>query len=142
MNGKKPWAPVFAASVPETKSDPPTKEEWERAPDAPEVRITEPSCTAKRVREYYRVYCKFTSWVSLISGGREGVDLGCFQETKEAFACSDAWVIFPARRGDSRSFEFFIWSKYGPSPDAVMTEQFFEGDPYPLISVHGLHWGY
>ncbi len=142
VNGKKPWAPVFTASVPETPSDPPTREEWERAEGAPEVRITAPDCRASRVREYYRIQCRAAHWIALVSGGREGVTFGCKKGGPKDDVCDDTWVIFPARRGDRRAFEFFHWSKYGPSPDSVATEQFLEGDPYPLVSVHGIHWGY
>jgi len=141
IDGHKPWAPTLDVVVPEVASDPPTKDEWTSAPVALDVRVTDPGCKAQRLREWYRVTCKFAQ-LEMIAGSHEGVSFGCFKETRDSEFCDQDSIIFPARRGDSRAAEFVTWSKWGPEPTAIMTEQFLEGDPYPMISVHGLHWGF
>ena len=144
VDGHKPWVPALDVKVPETASDPPAKAEWESAAVAKEVRVLDPGCKAQRIREWYRISCDAAQRIEVISGGREGVSFGRFIEKPNPdFDFSDtAWVIFPARRGDRRAFEFFKWAKWGLAADAVVTEQFLEGDALPWISVHGLHWGF
>jgi hypothetical protein len=145
VDGHKPWAPTFAVTVPETASDPPAKEEWESAAVAKEVRVLAPGCEARRIREWYRILCKFSQRIEVISGGREGVSFGRFFKdgSRDGSDFADlGWVIFPARRGDRRAFEVFTWVKWGLSADTIITEQFLEGDAVPWISVHGLHWGF
>jgi hypothetical protein len=139
-DGRKPWVPVFDAPFPEGSSPAPTVAEWASAPIAVEVRITEPGCEVRRVREWYRVSNKFMHGAELVSGGREDVSFGCRRDDKDSVFCSEAWVIFPARRGDRRALDLFGFFKWGPEPDAILTEQFLEGDPAPLVSVHGLRW--
>jgi hypothetical protein len=117
----------------------PTRAEWSKAPEAPEARVTEPGCKVLRLREWYRVEC---SEMELVSGNREGVSFDCQMEHKDQVSCSVAAVVFPARRGDRRAFDSMAWTKWGMEPNAVVTEQFLEGDPYPLITMHGLHWGF
>jgi hypothetical protein len=112
------------------------------APPAREARVANPGCKVQRVREWYRVSCPTTHWIELVSGTREGLSFGCRRETKDSEVCDDSWVVFPARRGDRRALELFAWSKWGPAPDVILTEQFLEGDPCPLVTVHGLHWGF
>jgi hypothetical protein len=140
--GHKPWAPTFDVAVPEAPSAAPTKEEWAAAAPAPEVRVTQPGCEVKRVREWYRVNCTSEERIALISGGREDVSFGCTRKTRDDIFCQNVWVDFPARRGDRRSFELLTWGKWGPAPDAVLTEQFLEGDPGPQISLQGARWGF
>jgi len=142
VDGHHAWAPTFDVAVPETASDPPAKDDWATAPAAGEVRVTDPFCRAQRLREWYRLTCKLGQRVELISGRREGVSFGCFISARESTFCDEVWVIFPARRGDSRSFDFLGWSKWGPEPDAIATEQFLPGDPGPLISIQGIRWGF
>lgn len=143
VDGKKPWAPSFAAIAwPDRPSDPPAKEEWKTAAEAPEVRITQPGCKARRIREWYRLECGFARWNEMISGAREGVSFGCAKERRDEDGCSETWIIFPARRGDRRAFEMFSWGKWGPSPDAIATEQFLEGDDHPSISIQGIRWSF
>lgn len=139
IDGHKPWAPTLDVAIPETPSAAPTKEEWASAPQAWEVRITDPGCKAQRVREWYRVDCGF-GLSEMISGPREGVTFGCLKTGGPSDFCDDAWVIFPARRGDVRAIQILRWGKWGPDPDAFLTEQFLEGDPCPQISVQGVRW--
>jgi hypothetical protein len=140
--GHKPWVPAFDVAVPETPSAAPSREEWASASPAPEVRVTQPHCDVKRVREYYRVTCTSETWIALISGTRAGVTFGCAKTHRGDEQCSEnVSVEFPARRGDRRAFELFAWGKWGPSPDAILTEQFLPGDPGPQISLQGARWG-
>lgn len=141
VDGHKPWAPTLDVVLPETASPPPTKEEWASAPPAWDVRITDPSCKAQRLREWYRLSCG-SGLFEMISGAHENVTFGCQKTTGDSDFCDDAAVIFPARRGDSRAFELLTWGKWGPQPDVTITEQFLEGDPYPMIAAHGLRWDF
>jgi hypothetical protein len=141
IDGHTPWAPTLDVVLPEVASDPPTKDAWASAPPAFDVRVTDPGCKAQRLREWYRVTCGFGQ-VEMIAGSHEGVTFGCIKTTRDSELCEEASIIFPARRGDSRSAEFLTWGKWGPEPDAIVTEQFLEGDPYPMISVQGLRWGF
>jgi hypothetical protein len=142
VDGHKPWVPTFDVKVPETASEKPTKEEWEKAKTATEARVTQPGCDVKRVREWYRIACTSASWMGMIGGTREGVSFGCKKRQKDDTNCDVVSVEFPARRGDRRAFELFYWSKWGPAPDAIVTEQFLEGDPGPMITVQGARWGF
>jgi hypothetical protein len=142
VDGHKAWAPAFDVAVPETASEAPAKEDWAAAPLAGEVRITDSSCRAQRLREWYRLTCKFGQRVELISGRREDVSFGCFMTRREDSFCDEVWVIFPARRGDRRAFDFLRWGKWAPEPDAIVTEQFLPGDPGPIISLQGIRWGF
>jgi hypothetical protein len=127
------FVPDRAAEAPkgDAKSPPPKKAEWATAPDATGVRITDPRCTAKRIREWYRVECA-DGYVSLLGGNREGIDLGAREEPY------GAWFIFPARVGDARAAEFLFRAKWSIAPDVIVSEQWLEGDPAPLITVIGI----
>lgn len=140
--GHKPWLPTFDVAVPEAPSEAPTKDEWASAAPAHEARVTQPGCDVKRVREWYRVTCSSTSWIGLIAGGREGVSFGCTKVQKDDQSCSSVSVTFPARRGDRRAFQLFHWGKWGPAPDAILSEQYLEGDKGPTISLQGARWGF
>jgi len=109
----------------------PSKEEWEKAPLAPEVRVTDGGCTVKRIREWYRVE-SHDQHVSLVAGTREGVEMG---HGREGYRAS---VTFPARRGDRRVFLFSYFFKWWLAEDAIVSEQWLEGDPAPLITVTGI----
>lgn len=139
--GHKPWIPVYAEPFPETASPAPSKEEWLAAHVAKEVRVTDPGCHAKRIREWIRLSCGGTR-VEIITGSTADLTLGCPRADKDMTFCDEAIVVFPARRGDRRAFEFFMWTKWGPEPDAIATEQFLPGDEHPMITVQGLRWGF
>lgn len=127
---------------PAARSEPPTRDEWAKAPIAEDVRVTDPSCEAKRIREYYRLSCEFAQAIGLVSGPRDEIELGCPKETKDTDFCEEAWVVFPVRKGDRRAFQFFTWSKWGPTPDSVATAQWIEGDPAPMVTLQGIRWGF
>lgn len=140
VDGHKPWSPTLDVTLPETPSEAPTKEEWGSAAPANEVRVTDPSCKVQRVREWYRLECQSGQRLEMISGSHDGVSFGCSRPARDATSCDRVWIVFPARRGDRRALEVLGWSKWGPEPDAIATEQFLEGDPCPLISVQGIRW--
>nr|AYM52533.1 hypothetical protein [Aetherobacter fasciculatus] len=141
VDGHKPWAPTLDVVLPEAASAAPTKVEWASAPRAWEVRITDPGCKAWRIREWYRFSCGFGE-IEMISGSNENVSFTCAKTQQDSELCSEAAIIFPVRRGDRRAVEFLAWSKWGPEPDSILTEQFLEGDPYPMISLQGLRWDF
>ena len=141
VDGHKPWAPTLDVVLPETASAPPTKDEWASAPRAWEVRVTDPSCKAWRIREWYRFSCGSRE-IEMISGSREDVAFTCQKTGRDSDACEDAAIIFPMRRGDRRAVEFLGWGNWGPEPDSILTAQFLEGDLHPLISHQGLRWDF
>lgn len=140
-DGHPPRLLTLDVDVPVAASEPPAKDDWASAPPASNVRVTDPGCKAQRIREWYRFTCNYTL-IEMISGGIEGVSFGCRKTSSESFMCDEGWVIFPVRRGDRRAVEFFTQSKWGLQPDTILTEQFQEGDPYPLISLQGLRWDF
>lgn len=141
VDGHSPWAPTLDVVLPDAPSAAPTREEWEKAPTAWDVRVTDPGCRAQRIREWYRVSCG-VGVAEMISGPIVGVTFVCAKTSADSQVCDDSAVIFPARRGDLRAVQFLRWGKWGPEPDAFLTEQYLEGDPAPLISLQGVHWGF
>lgn len=139
VDGHKPWAPTLDVVLPDVASDPPTKEEWVKAPSAWDVRLTDPGCKAQRIREWYRLSCGFGE-VEMISGDSASVSFACLKSAIDSEVCEDGAVIFPARRGDRRAFQFLRWGKWGPEPDALLSEQYLEGDTWPSISLQGVRW--
>ena len=116
---------------PGEKAATPSKTEWAAAPTATEVRITDPSCTAKRLREWYRIECS-DSYVSLVTGTRESVEVGTTDATYTA------WTVFAARRGDRRVMLMSRRAKWGISSDVIISEQWLAGDPGPLVTALGI----
>ncbi|MEO5726371.1 MAG: hypothetical protein ABI134_22275 [Byssovorax sp.] len=141
VDGHKPWAPTLDVVLPETASDPPTKADWASAPRAWDVRVTDPSCKAWRIREWYRFSCGSRE-IEMISGSNENVTFTCQKTGRDSDSCEEAAIIFPMRRGDRRAVEFLGWGKWGPEPDSILTAQFLEGDPHPLLSHQGLRWDF
>lgn len=137
VDGHKPWAPILDVVLPEIASAPPTKDDWESAPRAWEVRVTDPGCKAWRIREWYRFSCVSAAEIEMISGSRENITFTCHKQPGND-TCEDTAIIFPVRRGDLRAVEFLRWGKWGPDPDSILTVQFLEGDTYPLISLQGI----
>jgi len=121
-----------AKPPPAEKSAAPSRSEWEKAPDATEARITDPQCTVKRLREWYRVQCPRDSYVSLVGGAREDVTVGGREDA------AGAWMVFPARVGDVRAVEFLHLWKWSLEADALLTEQWLPGDPGPSITLTGI----
>jgi hypothetical protein len=119
--------------VPEEPSPKPTKQDWLGAPNADDVRITDPSCKAQRIREWYRVACG-DEHVSVVSGKKTDLDI-------DRSDPAGAAVIFPARRGDVRLLTFAYFFKWGLVQDAVLSVQWLDGDPRPLITVLGVPHG-
>jgi hypothetical protein len=137
------WDPDLSAPpLPSDPSKPPALGDWASAPEAPEVRLTEPKCRVQRIREWYRISCKFEHAIERVTGSIEDVKIDCHTESPDEPFCDEAYVIFPARRGDRRVFEVFDMSRWGPQANAVISEQYLEGDKLPLITVEGLRWGF
>src|SRR5262249_38653872 len=133
--------PAGDASLPTLAADPPTdektpkpsKEEWDKAQEVKIARSTDKACTAKRLREWLRIECKrYEMHVTFIAGTREGVDVHVVKASLDDSG-GDAWCVFPMRRGDRRVLLFERVSKWGPAPDAAVTEQWLEGDPAPIV---------
>jgi hypothetical protein len=150
-SGRGAWEPDWSAEpLPKEPSKAPTKAEWEGAPLAKEARVTDPSCTVKRLREWYRVACtdeRSHKAIGRISGSMEDVSFTCFgtkarSAPEETPTCNEAAVVFPARRGDRRSFEVFVMGRWSLEADALISMQYLEGDALPLISVQGIRWGF
>lgn len=142
VSGRRPWVPDTATpDIPNGATPKPAKAEWATAPDAPDVRITQPGCRAQRLREWYRVSCPLL-FAMLIGGNRNDVEFGKFFEQKDDFSPpKEVWVVFPARRGDSRYFQLYTWSKWAPGePDAQLSESWLEGEPGPSITLQGVRW--
>jgi len=131
-----------AKPPPRDRSEPPSREDWAKAPLADDVRVTDPGCQAKRIREYYRLSCDMGQAIGLVAGSREGIEFGCPKETRDTDFCEEAWVVFPMRMGDRRVFQFFRWAKWGPTPNSVATAQWLEGDPAPMVTLQGIRWGF
>ena len=150
-SGRGAWDPDWSAEpLPKEPSKAPTKAEWEGAPLAKEARVTDPGCNVKRLREWYRVACA-EGWssraIGRISGSMEDVSFSCIStearsSPEERPTCNEAAVVFPARRGDRRSFEVFVSGRWGLEADALISMQFLERDALPLISVQGIRWGF
>jgi hypothetical protein len=126
------YVPLLDQPPPSAEKSPaPSKADWAAAPVAPEVRVTDPDCKATRLREWYRVECGDTH-ASLVGGTREGVEVGRSEELYRA------WTVFPARRGDRRVVLLSRRSKWSIASDAIVSEQWLDGDPAPLITVIGI----
>lgn len=134
-SGERPrhLAKLDGPPVPEEASPKPTKQDWLGAPEAEDVRITDPSCKAQRIREWYRVACG-DEHLSVVSGKKTDLDI-------DRSDPAGAAVIFPARRGDVRLMSFAYFFKWGLVQDAVLSVQWLEGDPRPLITVIGVPHG-
>jgi hypothetical protein len=131
---RPPHVPDFAAPAPpETRSDEPTRAEWADAPPAEGVRITDPSCKVQRIREWYRVRCG-DEQVSVVTGPKTDLDIERISEDEVA-------AVFPVRRGDARMLVFAYLFKWGFVQDAVVSAQWLEGDPAPLVTVVGVPHG-
>jgi hypothetical protein len=128
---RPPHLPSFEGPlVPETTSEAPSRRDWLAAPNADDVRITDPSCKAQRIREWYRVACR-DEHVSVIAGKK--TDLEIDRSNPEGAA-----VIFPVRRGDTRLIAFAFFFKWGIVQDAILSVQWLDGDPRPLLTVIGV----
>lgn len=138
-DGGPATAPTRPAYVPDLSqpppsgeaSDPPSPNDWLKAPLAAEVRVTDPGCDAKRLREWYRVECRGRH-ASLVTGERRDVKVGYNENDYRV------WVIFPAKRGDVRVVLLSRLGKWSIEPNAIVSEQWLEGDAGPLITVTGI----
>ena len=119
------------------KTAKPAKAEWSKADAYRVARITDRACSVKRIHEWVRVECGPRGYkdVELLSAtAREGLDVAV-TEGKDG---SSAVVIFPAHRGDRRLFEIDRWTKWGGTPDVLVSEQWLAGDEGPIIVVDGV----
>jgi hypothetical protein len=121
----------------------PTLAEWK--PTTP-VALTDPlpsGCNAYRVREWVKVRCSKlrTSTVALLGGSRDGVGLFLDPLRNELESPQGGEIVFPARRGDRRVFE---WSTFGDAYDGpgsptvafLISEAWLSGDGAPTLLVH------
>jgi hypothetical protein len=116
----------------EDRTPPPSRQEWASAPDAGLARISDPACSARRVREWVRVTCdRFERNVVLVAGNKEGTDFGG--------AAGTVWATFAVRRSDRRVILFNRATNWSPQADALVSDQWLEGDPGPIVVVTGMH---
>lgn len=144
IDGHKPWAPTpFQGVFPTEPSEKPKKAEWQNAPIAKEVRVTQPDCKVQRIREWYRFTCGGVG-ATLVTGSPKDVELTVERDQPGADSFPTGVVIvFPARRGDKRLLQTYRWSKWAPGQvDATLSEQFLEGDEAPLITFEGVRWDF
>jgi hypothetical protein len=145
-SGRPPWQPDFtrAAPVPADPTPAPAKEEWASAAEAADVRVSDPGCTAKRLREWVRVECKEVVGFERVTGPLEDASFGCFNETpvsSDFHYCERAWVVFALRRGQRRAFQSFRPTKWSSTPDTFVSGQFLAKDPTPVVTVQGIRGG-
>jgi hypothetical protein len=145
-SGRPPWQPDFAraAPVPADPTPAPTKEEWASAPEAADVRVSDPGCAAKRLREWVRVECKEVVGFERVTGPLDDASFGCFNEapaSQNFLHCERAWVVFALRRGQRRAFQSFRPTKWSSTPDTLVSGQFLAKDPTPLVTVQGIRGG-
>jgi hypothetical protein len=146
-SGRPPWQPDFAraAPVPTEPTKAPTNDAWASAPEADDVRVTDPGCTAKRIHEWVRVECKEVTGFERVTGPLDDASFGCFNEVPQVGSfrfCDRAWVVFPLRRGQRRAFQSFRPTKWSSTPDTLVSGQFLAGDRSPLITVQGIRGGF
>jgi hypothetical protein len=131
-----PPLPSLADDPPsDEKTKPPEKAEWKSAQSIRIDRSTDNRCSAKRIREWIRIWCEDWGFhsMSLVSGTREGLSMGRVEADQAAL-----YVVFPARRGDRRLILVQRMTKWSASPDVLLSEQWLETDKAPIISVLGL----
>jgi hypothetical protein len=78
------------------------------------------------LREWVRVECRGRHG-SLVTGERRGVKFG-YSESEYT-----VWVIFPVKRGDVRVVLLSRLGKWSIQPNAIVSEQWLEGDPAPTV---------
>jgi hypothetical protein len=131
-----------SAPLPKLADDPPAEDktprpsaaEWKRAPEVALARNTHPNCTARRLREWLRIACTNEGWgyhsVSLVAGTRGELDMGVRENGPEG-----AFVVLPLRRGNRRLIQFASRNKWGWDVSDVISEQWLDGDPAPLVTL-------
>lgn len=130
-----PRPPALADDPPsDEKTKAPTKAEWSSAPEVRLARTTDKRCSAKRIREWVRVWCEgwYTS-LSLVSGTRDGLEMAVRESEP-----SGLFVIFPARKGDRRLILVQRQAKWSAVPEALISEQWLETDKGPIVTVVGM----
>src|SRR5262249_42202021 len=138
---------LASEAFPEDKSDPPKPDEWKSAKLVRPTRSTRlvRNCRTWLGREGIKVHCDWTvAGIRLLAGSSTGVRMWVPQGEPKFDAPtplpSGGEVIFPARRGDRRVFEFFelVPGDYeGMFPSAAMTveEIWLEGAKAPEVAL-------
>jgi len=130
---RKPPLPALADNPPSDEKTPaPSAAEWASAPEVSLTRHSDQRCSAKRLREWVRIFCSSAgNGFSMIAGERAGVSYGS-QDTAPDFG---GWLVFPVRRGDQRLIQLHGWAKWGWVASVVVSEQWLAGDKGPLLTV-------
>lgn len=131
---KKPPLPALADDPPsEEKSKAPTRAEWTGATELRAARSTESRCAVRRLREWVRIQCTSVggNGFSVVSGDRAGIEYGRIGE--EGF--DGSWLVFPLRRNDRRMIQLHGWTKWGWTPDLLISEQWLAGDKGPIVTI-------
>ncbi|MDC3961202.1 hypothetical protein [Polyangium jinanense] len=151
-----PSAPSLGEwSPPETASEKPTAEEWEKATPLELLRPHE-FCTASAVREWLRVSCRDPrdefKGLRVVGGSEQDVSITDFKvkgkskdfEGKEIDKTFDGLhVVFPVRKGDRRVMSLVSWASCGwkcwymrEDTFVTISELWLPGEERPTIVLH------
>lgn len=130
----------FADDPPPRDASPrPTREEWRMA-TAMALDGASSRCRAQRVREWLRVRCEYVSAqeIALLSGRRDGTFLAVQKRSADWFGDTAESIVISLRPGDRRvialtGVEMGRYMTNGPSTDALLSEQWVDGEPAPLV---------
>ncbi|APR87516.1 Cytochrome c551 peroxidase [Minicystis rosea] len=122
---------IDAEPWPEVASPEPSRVEWNAAPLVRLARSI--GCKAKRAREWVRIECANGNQLLMAGGTRAGLTLSANPELDVK-----PTVVFPVRRGDRRVIQLGTSWKW-MTPFAVLSEQWLDGDPHPLIAFDGVY---
>lgn len=131
---------------PDTKSEPPTPDEWNGAEQVALLGELPEHCTAKLVREWLQIRCAANGGsLSVISGSREGVSASLvpmsFKPGASEPTTGSSTVVMPIRRGDRRVMQLMTMSfaEYSgnvwPHLELLISEQWLDDQTGPWVSV-------
>lgn len=147
--------PLAEWSPPDSASDKPTAEEWEKATPLELLRPHE-HCTASAVREWLRISCRdpqdMFKGLRVVGGSEQDVSITDFKvkgkgknfEGKEIDKTFDGLhVVFPVRKSDRRVMTLVNWASCGwkcwymrEDTFVTISELWLPGEERPTIVVH------
>lgn len=136
--------PLAKESIPETRSEMPTADEWK---NAPAIEVTRRSRAARtfrvyRVREYIKVHTSDpTSGIRMHAGDRKDVAMTVVPRPDYDFRPPNGGdIVFPLRRNEPRLFQFFgIEFGYdggaSPVPSFIVDASWPDSAPGPTVVI-------